>query len=102
MMRTLGEGGKPVFLSEYGIGSMMDVIHEARMYEEAGIPPDAEDYILVHSMADRFVADWARFGMDEVYPLPETLLHKSQAAMARHRIVGINAIRSNPKSADTI
>jgi hypothetical protein len=96
MMRTLGEGGKPVFLSEYGIGSMMDVIHEARMYEQAGIPADAEDYILVKSMADRFSADWKRFGMDSVYPLPETLLHKSQAAMARHRLVGFNAIRSNP------
>jgi len=96
MMRTLGEGGKPVFLSEYGIGSMMDVIHETRMYEEAGIPADAEDYVLVNSMAERFSADWKRFGMDVVYPFPETLLHKSQAAMARHRLVGFNAIRSNP------
>jgi hypothetical protein len=24
----------PDFLSEYGIGSMVDVIHEARMYEQ--------------------------------------------------------------------
>lgn len=96
MMRTLGEGGKPIFLSEYGIGSMMNVIHEARMYEEAGIPSNAEDYVLVNSMAERFVADWKRFGMDTVYPFPETLLNKSQAAMARHRLAGFNAIRSNP------
>jgi hypothetical protein len=96
LMRTLGEGGKPIFLSEYGIGSMMDVIHEARMYEEAGVPSDAEDYVLVSSMAERFVADWKRFGMDTVYAFPETLLNKSQAAMARHRLAGFNAIRSNP------
>jgi len=96
MMRTLGEGGNPVFLSEYGIGSMMDVIHEARAYEQAGIPADAEDYIFLKSMADRFSADWSRFGMDVVYPFPETLLHKSQVAMARHRLVGFNNIRSNP------
>ncbi len=37
MMRTLGQNSKPVFLSEYGIGSMMNVIHEARMYQQAGI-----------------------------------------------------------------
>ena len=37
-LRTLGEDSKPVFLSEYGIGSMMDVIHEARMYEQARRP----------------------------------------------------------------
>ena len=36
MMRTLGQNSKPVFLSEYGIGSMMNVIHEARMYQQAG------------------------------------------------------------------
>lgn len=97
LMRTLGEGGKPVFLSEYGIGSMMDVIHEVRMYEQLGIPEDAEDYVLMRSMAERFSADWKRFGMDAVYPYPETLLQTSQRSMARHRLLGFNLIRSNPK-----
>ncbi len=96
MTRTLGEGGKPVFLSEYGIGSMMDVIHEARMYEEAGVPKTAEDYVEMLSMSDRFSADWVRFGMDTVYPFPETLLANSQLSMARHRLLGFNLIRSNP------
>ena len=97
MMRTLGHDSKPIFLSEYGIGSMMDVMHEARMYEQAGIRADAEDYVLMRSMADRFVADWERFGMDVVYPYPETLLQVSQKAMSRHRLLGFNLIRSNPK-----
>lgn len=97
MMRTLGQDSKPIFLSEYGIGSMMNVIHEARMYEEAGIRADAEDYVLVRSMADRFIGDWHRFGMDAVYPFPETLLRESQSQMARHRLLGFNLIRSNPK-----
>ena len=96
MMRTLGHGGKPVFLSEYGIGSMMDVIHEARMYEEAGIPKEAEDFIYILSMAERLSADWARFGMETVYPYPEVLLQISQKKMARHRLLGFNLIRSNP------
>lgn len=97
LMRTLGHDSKPIFLSEYGIGSMMDVIHEARMYEEAGVRPDAEDYVLMKSMADRLTADWTRFGMDIVYPFPETLLQVSQARMARNRLLGFNLIRSNPK-----
>ena len=97
LMRTLGSNSKPVFLSEYGIGSMMDVMHEARMYEQAGIRKDAEDYIYMRSMADSFVAAWKRFGMDAVYPSPETLLQVSQLAMARHRLLGFNLIRSNPK-----
>ncbi len=97
LIRTLGEVGRPVFLSEYGIGSMMDVIHECRMYEQHGIPDYAEDYVLIRSMADRFSADWTRFGMESVYPFPETLLQQSQLSMARHRLLGFNLIRSNPK-----
>ncbi|MGD0730846.1 MAG: sugar-binding domain-containing protein [Terracidiphilus sp.] len=97
MMRTLGHDSKPVFLSEYGIGSMMDVMHEARMYEQAGVRKDAEDYVYMRSMADSFVAAWKQFGMDAVYPSPETLLQLSQRAMARHRLLGFNLIRSNPK-----
>jgi hypothetical protein len=96
LTRTLGHDSKPIFLSEYGIGSMMNVIHELRMYEQAGIPADAEDFLLMRSMADRFVADWSRFGMDVVYPFPERLLSVSQASMARHRLLGFNLIRSNP------
>jgi hypothetical protein len=96
LMRTLGQGGKPIFLSEYGIGSMMDVLHEQRMYEQAGIPENAEDFTLVRSMAEHLVADWQRFGMGSAYPYPETLLEESQRKMGRHRLLGFNLIRSNP------
>ena len=97
LMRTLGQNSKPVFLSEYGIGSMMNVIHEARMYEQAGIRQDAEDFVLMRSMADHFAADWSRFAMETAYPYPEILLEMSQRSMAHHRLVGFNLIRSNPK-----
>ena len=96
-LRTPGEDSKPLFQSEYGIGSMMDVIHEARMYEQLGVRPDIEDYVIVQSMADRFTADWKRFGMEGVCSFPEFLLRDSQARSARHRLLGFNVIRSNPK-----
>jgi hypothetical protein len=96
-LRTLGQEGNPVFLSEYGIGSMMDVIHEARMFEQMGARPDLEDYVVAKSMADSLSADWKRLGMEGVYAFPEFFLRASQVAMARHRLLGFNAIRSNPK-----
>jgi hypothetical protein len=96
-MRTLGQDSKPVFLSEYGIGSLIDAIHEARMYEQVGARPDTEDYLLMRSMAERLVADWNRWGMDGVYPFPEDMLRDSQRRMARHRLLGFDLIRSNPK-----
>jgi len=56
LTRTLGQDSKPIFLSEYGIGSMMNVIHEFRMYEQAGIPSDAEDFVHMQSLVTRFTA----------------------------------------------
>ncbi len=96
-IRTLGQNTKPVFLSEYGIGSMMNVIQDARMFQQAGARPDLEDFTLMRSMAERFTADWNRWGMDGVYSFPEDMLQESQRRMARHRLLGFNLIRSNPK-----
>jgi hypothetical protein len=97
VLRTIGADSKPVFVSETGIGSMFNVIHEARYYEQAHVPSDAEDYQLVKSQADKLTADWERWGLGSVYPFPECLLRESQAAMARHRLLVFNLIRSNPK-----
>lgn len=99
VLRTLGAGSKPVFLSEYGIGSMMHVLYESRRFEQAGVRPDAEDNMLMHSMASRLIEDWNRFGMESAYPFPEMLLEESERAMALHRQEGFDLIRSNPQIA---
>ena len=95
-LRTLGSTTKPVFLSEYGIGSLVDAIRTTRLFEQAGASPDLEDAALYRSMAQQFEADWQRYGMDGVYPFPEDMLRESQRLHAQHRTVGLNAIRSNP------
>ena len=70
LIRTLGQDSKPVFLAEYGIGSLKDVIFEAQMYEQVGARQDLEDFTFMRTMAERFVADWNRFGMEGVYSFP--------------------------------
>jgi hypothetical protein len=96
-MRELGRDGKPVFLSEYGIGSLFDVIGEWRGFEQAGARPDLEDAAWVKRQSEALAADWKRLGFDDVYPFPEDLLRESQRLHARQRTLGFNAIRSNPK-----
>lgn len=96
LLRTIGHDSKPVFLSEYGIGSLFNAIREYRMFEQHGAPTDVPDAVLIGSMADRLVADWQRFGMDAVYAFPEDLLLDSQRLHARQRLVGFDLIRSNP------
>ena len=41
-LRTIGEGARPLFLSEYGIGSGVDLMRVVRRYEQLG-KGDLED-----------------------------------------------------------
>ncbi|MHB1294174.1 MAG: glycoside hydrolase family 2 protein [Anaerolineae bacterium] len=95
-LRTLGQGTKPVLLSEYGIGSLMNVIRERRRYEQAGIGPEVMDHDLMRTWSDALERDWRRWGFDEVYAFPEDMLRESQRLHGRQRTIGFDAIRANP------
>ncbi len=94
--RTLGADTKNVFLSEHGNGGEVDAIRVVRLYEQAGARPDLEDYVQYRSEADRFMADWERFDMNSVFTSPGDFMLQSQRVQAEQRLVGLNAIRSNP------
>lgn len=94
-LRTLGGDGKPVWLSEYGIGSAIDLLRVCRWYEQAG-KTEVEDARLYQSWRDQYLADWQRFRLDEVFDRPEDFFTQSLTRMASQRLLGINAIRANP------
>ena len=96
-IRNLGRETKPVLLSEYGIGSLFDVVGEWRHFEQAGARADLEDAAAVRLQSERLMADWQRLGFGEVYPFPDDLLRESQRLHARQRTLGFDLIRSNPK-----
>jgi len=96
-IRNLGRDTKPVFLSEYGIGSLMNAVQELRTYEQHNINPELEDFIYFRNTVDKLNADWARFGLDGVYAFPEDMLDDSQRLHCRQRLLGFDLIRSNPK-----
>lgn len=95
--RNIGSDGKPVFLSESGIGSLMDVVREWRHYEQVGARPDLEDAALLQAQSEAFYADWKRLGFEGVYPFPEDVLRESQRLHSRQRTIGFDLIRSNPR-----
>jgi hypothetical protein len=100
-LRTLGQDTKPVFLGEYGIASTVDAIRVTRLFEQHGASQtDAaslEDAAFYQFWAERFAADWRRYGMETVTPFPEDILRQSQQLHGAQRLVGLNAIRANPK-----
>ncbi|MGI8880840.1 MAG: glycoside hydrolase family 2 TIM barrel-domain containing protein [Jatrophihabitans sp.] len=99
LLRTMGAEGKPVFLSEYGIGSLFNVVAELKSLRAAGAAEAMAEPSLMRSMNDRFQADFHRFGLASVYAFPEDLLDESYRAHARYRLAGIGLLRSNPQMA---
>ena len=55
-----------------------------------------EDARLYRVWRDQFLADWERYRLDRVFGRPEDFFAQSIARMASQRLLGINAIRSNP------
>ena len=96
-IRTLGSDSKPVFLSEYGIGSLMNAIRELRYYEQHGANPEWDDYKYFKQTEEKLTAAWSALGMEDVYAFPEEMLRASQELHCRQRLLGFNLIRSNPK-----
>ena len=94
-LRTLDGGKNPVFLSEYGIGSAVDLWRAVRHFEQTGAA-DLEDAQFFRDKLDRFLADYDRWHLNEIYPRPEDFFAESLRKMAGQRTLGLNAIRSNP------
>ena len=98
-LRTLGQEGRPVFLSEYGIGSLLDVVQIMGRYQQTPAIAAPDDLLVFQTMLERLEADWERFGMAPVYPFPRDLLRESQRLHSRQRLLGFNLIRANPRLA---
>ncbi len=95
-IRTLGQNTKPVFLSEYGIGSAVDLWRVTRHFERFG-KEEAEDAKYYKERLDKYLADWKQWKLDQIYARPEDFFTESIRRMASNRTLGLTAIRSNPK-----
>lgn len=86
-----------VFASEFGTGSAIDPIRACRLFEQHDARPDLEDYRFYRDMAERFEADWRRFGLEAAFPTPGDLIRASESRQADSRRIALNALRANPK-----
>lgn len=73
----------------------MDLFRAARHYERLG-KAEVEDAQFYRVQLDAFLADWERWRLAEVFGRPEDFFAQSNARMAGQRLLGLNAIRSNP------
>jgi len=95
-LRSLGSDTAGLFLSEYGIGSAVDLVRLTRHFERLG-KADAEDGRFYRERLDRFLADWGRWKMDECFGMPEEFFSQSLRKVAGQRTLGLDPIRANPR-----
>lgn len=96
-LRDLGAGDRnKVLVSEYGIGSAVDLWRTMRQYEQhdATARDDARFY---QRCLELFMVDWHRWRLADVFGHPAEFFAASQARMAPERSRGIDALRANPQ-----
>ena len=96
LLRTMGQGQKPVILTEYGIGSAVNWPRVFRQFEQIG-STGVEDAQFYRRIRDVFLADWHRYKMEDTWASPEDYLDQCIAKMAGQRRESLNAVRANPQ-----
>lgn len=95
-LRTLGsQFSKMVWLSEYGIGSGVDLYRTVRHFERLG-KSDLEDAQFYRNKLEKFLVDWEDWDLKACFVRPEDFFKESLVKMAGLRKMGLNAVRSNP------
>ncbi|MBS1852535.1 MAG: glycoside hydrolase family 2 [Acidobacteria bacterium] len=94
-LRSIGGNDHKLFLSEYGVGSAVDLITVTRHFEQIG-QTTCENAQSFRKRLDSFMADWDRWKLADTFVSPENYFRQAVSKMAGQRRLGINALRSNP------
>lgn len=94
--REVGAATKPVFFSEFGRGSAIDVISLYEFYEQHGAT-HLEPAVLVRHGRELFLRHWRDYGLEQIFREPKDFFSHSMMRSAQERRELINAIRSNPQ-----
>jgi len=94
-LRTLGRESHPMFISENGTGSALDLPRLARHFEQWQ-KTSSEDALYYRDKLDRFMADWNAWNLGDTFANPEDYFRQCLTQMASLRSSEMNAIRANP------
>ena len=96
-IRTIGDGHKrPWFLSEFGIGNILDTIslvNRIKQDNRSDIYPDVK---MIYQMNNIFFNELKKYGFDKIYPLASELMMGSLRNHAKYRDSEFSIVRSNP------
>jgi len=95
-LRTVGENTKNVYVSEYGIASAVNLVRLARHYEQRN--QESCDFAKIYrERLNLFLKDWNSWDLEACFGRPEDFFLQCLSKNAEQRLLGINALRANPK-----
>lgn len=95
-MRRLGcKYKRPVFMSEFGIGSLLDTQSLVKGSEQKGYSFAAPDIKMVKRMNDLFESEMKKYGFDRLFPFYSELMLASMKNHADYRTQLFDILRSN-------
>jgi len=94
-LRTFDGGKPPLFVSEYGVGSSINLARMSRFYEQFGATHSG-DYNFYHGKYEQFLKDWHDWKLEETFGRPDDFFQQEINMMGQLRLFGINALRANP------
>lgn len=97
LIRNTAADGNPALISEYGVGSMFDVVWLCRRFEQRGVAYSSPDFVRVREMERSFTDSFKKYGFDGVFAFPSDILYESALLHSRQRAFIFDIIRSNPK-----
>ena len=84
-----------IYISESGLCFPIDLPSELGDYQQRG-KENSDDARYFKRQYDKFLADWNRFELDDLWPRPEDYIRDAYKTANSLRITGETAIRSNP------
>jgi len=94
-LRTIAIDDKPMFLSEYGIGSGVDMSRFIANCEMLGHGSD-DRLAGLKAQYEAFKNDFARLKLEDEFASPQDFLQMSVEREGAMKAIGLNALRSNP------
>ncbi|MBQ3848056.1 MAG: beta galactosidase jelly roll domain-containing protein [Clostridia bacterium] len=97
LIMNLGkEAKRPVFLSETGCGSLLDVVRLCKIFTQEGADRDLPDVYQCNLIRDRFLELLSKYSFDREYAFPDDIMERSYELHARQRQFFLDVIRSDP------
>lgn len=86
---------RPVFMSEFGIGSLLDTQSLVKRFEQKGYSFAAPDVKMIKRMNDLFESEMKKYGFDKKFPFYSELMLASMKNHAVYRTQLFDILRAN-------